>query len=212
MANMKLEIYNKSGEKLTDSITVSESVFGIEPHEDSVYYAVKAEMAALRQGTHSSKTKAEVSGSGKKPWRQKGTGRARVGLTRNPSRVHGGAAFGPKPRDYSMKVNRKVRRLARRSVLSQKVIDGALVVIDSFDVSTPKTKEFLLILDKLKMTGKKVTVLANEITDNIWLSSRNIRHLSVLPADSASTYDLLDNHVLLVDKAGIEALNTQLAN
>ena len=118
---MKLDIYQKSGKKSAKKVTLNEAVFGITPNEHCVYLAVSSEMASIRQGTHSSKTKGEVAGSGAKPWRQKGTGRSRVGHIRNPSRVHGSKAFGPKPHTYDKKVNKKVRQLARRSVLSQKV-------------------------------------------------------------------------------------------
>ena len=118
---MKLDIYNKTGKKSTKKLTLSDSVFGIEPNEHSVYLAVNSELAALRQGTHSSKTRAEVSGGGTKPYKQKGTGRARVGSIRNPARVRGGSALGPKPHKYDKKINIKVRQLARKSVLSQKV-------------------------------------------------------------------------------------------
>jgi len=131
---------------------------------------------------------------------------------RNPSRVHGGSAFGPKPRTYQIKVNKKVRRLARKSVLSQKVTAGNFMVIDSFNLENGKTKEFISILDNLKLRDKKLTILTAEMSEKLWLSSRNVRNIAVLPAQSASTYDLLDCKTLLIDKAGVEALNKQLSN
>ena len=209
---MKLDIYNKEGKKLSTKLEVDATVFGIQPHEHSVYLAVKSEMASIRQGSHSSKTRSEVSGSGKKPWKQKGTGRARAGSLRNPARVHGGSAFGPKPRTYKIEVNRKVRRLARKSVLSEKNNSGELIIVNNFELETTKTKEFSKILSNLGLNGKKVTVLVNEETHNIYLSARNIRNLAIVSAISASTYDLIDCQVLLAEKAGIIALNQQLAN
>ena len=209
---MKLDIYNKEGKKLSTKLEVDDTVFGIQPHEHSVYLAVKSEMASIRQGSHSSKTRSEVSGSGKKPWKQKGTGRARAGSLRNPARVHGGSAFGPKPRTYKIEVNRKVRRLARKSVLSEKNNSGELIIVNNFELETTKTKEFSKILSNLGLNGKKVTVLVNEETHNIYLSARNIRNLAIVSAISASTYDLIDCQVLLAEKAGIIALNQQLAN
>ena len=168
-------------------------------------------MAAIRQGTHSSKTKAEVSGSGAKPWRQKGTGRARVGTIRNPSRVHGSKAFGPKPHSYSKKINKKVRQLARKSVLSQKVLDKTIIVIDSIALDSPKTKEFSGIIKNLNLSGKKITILTDIVEENLFLSSRNIKNVCVIPAESASTYDLMDCQVLLVNEPGINILNNQLS-
>jgi large subunit ribosomal protein L4 len=209
---MKLDIYNKIGEKLTKKVTVSDTVFGLEPSEHSVYLSVKSELASLRQGSHKAKNKAEVSGTGKKPWKQKGTGRARVGEARNPSRVHGGVAFPPTPHKYSIKVNKKVKRLARKSVLSAKIASGNLFVIEDLILDTPKTNAFLEIIKNMKLSQTKVTVLASVISEELWLSARNIKNITVIPAESASTYDLIDCKNILIDVAGIESLNTQLAN
>jgi large subunit ribosomal protein L4 len=152
---MKLDIYNSAGNKTKNSINVSDAVFGIEPNEHCVYLAVKSEMASLHQGTHQSKNRSAVSGSGKKPYKQKGTGRARVGSTRNPSRVHGGTAFGPNSHSYNVRVNKKVKRLARKSVLSDKMTQGQLIVLDEFKLKTPRTKDMLNVLDSLRLIGKK---------------------------------------------------------
>jgi large subunit ribosomal protein L4 len=208
---MKLDIYQKTGKKLSKKIELNDEIFGIKPNEHCVYLAVSSEMAAIRQGTHSSKTKAEVSGSGAKPWRQKGTGRARVGTIRNPSRVHGSKAFGPKPHSYSKKINKKVRQLARKSVLSQKVLDKTIIVIDSIALDSPKTKEFSGIIKNLNLSGKKITILTDIVEENLFLSSRNIKNVCVIPAESASTYDLMDCQVLLVNEPGINILNNQLS-
>ena len=208
---MKLEIYQKSGKKLSKKIDLNDDVFGVEPNDHCVYLAISSEMAAIRQGTHSSKTKAEVAGSGAKPWKQKGTGRARVGSIRNPSRVHGSKAFGPKPHKYNKKVNKKVRQLARKSVLSQKIKDNNFIIVDNIFPETPKTSEFFNILNNLKLTGKKITILTDTMEENLYLGSRNIRNICVVPASSASTYDLVDCQVLLVNESSIEILNNQLS-
>ncbi|SVB56227.1 uncharacterized protein METZ01_LOCUS209081 [marine metagenome] len=208
---MKLDIYQKSGKKSAKKVTLNEEVFGITPNKHCVYLAVSSEMASIRQGTHSSKTRAEVSGGGAKPWRQKGTGRARVGSIRNPSRVHGSKAFGPKPHKYDKKVNKKVRQLARRSVLSQKVSENNFIVIDNISPETPKTSEFSGLLKNFNLTGEKVTVLTDTMEENLYLGSRNIKNICVVPVESASTYDLLDCQMILANEASVEILNKQLS-
>ena len=208
---MKLDIYQKSGKKSAKKVTLNEEVFCITPNKHCVYLAVSSEMASIRQGTHSSKTRAEVSGSGAKPWRQKGTGRARVGSIRNPSRVHGSKAFGPKPHKYDKKVNKKVRQLARRSVLSQKVSENNFIVIDNILPETPKTSEFSGLLKNFNLTGEKVTVLTDTMEENLYLGSRNIKNICVVPVQSASTYDLLDCQMILANEASVEILNKQLS-
>ena len=208
---MKLDIYQKSGKKSAKKVTLNEEVFGITPNKHCVYLAVNSEMASIRQGTHSSKTRAEVAGSGAKPWRQKGTGRARVGSIRNPSRVHGSKAFGPKPHKYDKKVNKKVRQLARRSVLSQKVSENNFIVIDNILPETPKTSELFGLLKNFNLTEKKVTVLTDTMEENLYLGSRNIKNICVVPVQSASTYDLLDCQMILANEASVEILNKQLS-
>ena len=208
---MKLDIYQKSGKKSAKKVTLNEAVFGITPNEHCVYLAVSSEMASIRQGTHSSKTKGEVAGSGAKPWRQKGTGRARVGHIRNPSRVHGSKAFGPKPHGYDKKVNKKVRQLARRSVLSQKVSKNSFIVLDNIFPETPKTSEFTGLLKNFNLTEKKITVLTDSMEENLYLGSRNIKNICVVPVQSASAYDLLDCQMILANEASVEILNKQLS-
>ena len=207
---MKLDIYQKTGKKTSKKIELNEEVFGVVPNEHSIYLSISSEMASIRQGTHSSKTKAEVAGSGAKPWRQKGTGRARVGSIRNPSRVHGSKAFGPKPHKYSKKVNKKVRQLARRSVLSQKVSDKSFIVLDNLLPETAKTNEFISILKNLNIFGKKVTLLTDSLDENLYLGSRNIKNICVVPVLSASTYDLLDCQMIVANQASVELLNKSL--
>ena len=208
---MKLDIYQKSGKKSAKKVTLNEAVFGITPNEHCVYLAVSSEMSSIRQGTHSSKTMGEVAGSGAKPWRQKGTGRARVGHIRNPSRVHGSKAFGPKPHNYDKKVNKKVRQLARRSVLSQKVSKNSFIVLDNIFPETPKTSEFTGLLKNFNLTEKKVTVLTDSMEENLYLGSRNIKNICVVPVQSASAYDLLDCQMILANEASVEILNKQLS-
>ena len=208
---MKLDIYQKTGKKLSKKVELNDDVFCIKPNEHCIYLAISSEMASIRQGTHSSKTRSEVAGSGAKPWRQKGTGRARVGSIRNPSRVHGSKAFGPKPHKYNKKVNKKVRQLARKSVLSQKVIDSSIVVVDNIVPETSKTKEFNEIIKNLKIAGKKITVLTDVVEENLYLGSRNLKNLCVVPVGSASTYDLIDCQVLLISESSINILNKQLS-
>ena len=208
---MKLDVYQKTGKKLSKKIELQNDIFGIEPNEHCIYLAVSSEMAAIRQGTHSSKTRSEVAGSGAKPWRQKGTGRARVGSLRNPSRVHGSKAFGPKPHKYNKKINKKVRQLARKSVLSQKILDGSVIVIDNIIPQSAKTKEFNEIIKNLKISDKKITVLTDVVEENLYLGSRNLKNLCVVPVSSASTYDLIDCQILLISEPSINILNKQLS-
>jgi large subunit ribosomal protein L4 len=208
---MKLNLYKLTGEKTNDSIDISESVFGVEPNKHCVYLAVKSEMASLHQGTHQSKNRSAVSGSGKKPHKQKGTGRARVGSTRNPSRVHGGTAFGPNSHSYNIRVNKKVKKLARKSVLSDKMSQGKLLVVEQLKIDSPKTKDLLNILGGLQLLDKKITILVGKLEEALWLSVRNIKHITILQAEDASTYDLIDCEMLLLDRAGIELLDKQLS-
>ncbi|MAR29363.1 MAG: 50S ribosomal protein L4 [Candidatus Marinimicrobia bacterium] len=208
---MKIDIYNKQGKKTSKKVTLNDDVFKIEPNDHCIYLAVQSEMAALRQGTHSSKTRSEVRGGGAKPYKQKGTGRARVGSTRNPARVAGGSAFGPKPRKYSKSVNRKVKQLARKSVLSQKILSKDLIVVDNFDLESNKTKDFMNVLTNLDVVGKKNSIMLGDVSDNVHFSSRNIKGTIVFSALSASTYDLLDCQKLIFDLDGIEKLNSQLS-
>ena len=209
---MKLDIYQKSGKKSSKKVTLKDEVFNVTPNDHCIYLAINSEMAAMRQGTHSSKTRSEVSGSGVKPWRQKGTGRARIGSIRNPSRVHGSKAFGPKPHKYEKKVNKKVKQIARRSILSQKVAENNFMVLDNVVPGSPKTSEFSDILKNLNLSEKKVTILTGNMDDNLYFGSRNIKNICVIPAHSASTYDLLDCQLILADVASVEILNDQLSN
>ena len=204
---MKTDIYNQSGKKLSSKIDLNDNVFSIKPNDHSIYLTVKSELAALRQGTSSSKTRSEVRGGGAKPWKQKGTGRSRIGSTRNPSRVHGGAAFGPKPRDYKLKVNKKERVLAKKSALSIKIASKSFKIIDSLAMKTNKTKDFKSVLNNLDIQNNKVVMITDENDANLYLSSRNLYNVNLVNVNSFSTYDIMNSNFILFDKACIEKLN-----
>ena len=201
-----------NGSETSKKIKLNKDVFGVEPNGHCIYLAVKSELASLRQGSSSSKTRAEVSGGGAKPWKQKGTGRARVGSTRNPSRVHGGVAFGPKPRKYNLKINKKVKKVAKKSVLSQKLTDKKLIIIEDFSFTSGKTKDFIKIIKDFNLADQKTTVLLNKVEDSMILGSRNLRNIFVSDAPNASTGDLLDCDTLILDKNAAEYYNEDLIN
>ena len=204
---MKVDVLNQLGKKTKSKIELNSNVFEIEPNNHCVYLAVKSEMASLRQGTSSSKTRGEVSGGGKKPWKQKGTGRARIGSTRNPARVHGGSAFGPKPRKYELKVNSKVKKIARMSVLSSKLKDKQLIVLDKINIDNPKTKDFVEMMGALNLNDRKVTFLIDKIENNLYLSSRNLFRVNMIESSLASTYDMIDCDMLIMDKSSVDFFN-----
>ena len=207
---MKVDLFNQNGKKISKGIDLNDKVFSVKPNEHTIYLAVKSELAAKRQGTSSSKTRSEVSGGGAKPWKQKGTGRARVGSTRNPSRVHGGSAFGPEPRSYDLKVNKKVKNLARKSALSIKIKSNSFKVVDDLILDKINTKDFNKILNNLNMDNKKVTMVIGSINKELLLSSRNLNKINLVLAQSFSTLDIVNSAKLLFDKSSIEFLNKNL--
>lgn len=192
----KVDVYNIEGKKVSD-IELNEDIFGIEPNEDIVHSVLVNYLANQRQGTGSTKTRTEVSGGGKKPWRQKGTGRARQGSIRAPHWVGGGVALGPKPRSYKYKVNKKERRLAIKSVLSSKVLENELVVVDAIDFKEIKTKNMVNVLTNLKVTGKTLIVLP-EKNENVQKSARNIEGVKTSLVNTINVYDLLKYTKLVV--------------
>ena len=208
-SKMKLNVLKKDGSKGT-TVTVDDTGFGIKPNESVVHQAVIAELANGRQGTHASKNRSAVRGGGKKPFAQKGRGVARAGTIRSPIWKGGGVVFGPEPHGYDTKMPKKMRRLARRSVLSDKASAGNLVVVDEIVVDNGKTKEFIEILKVLSLEGKKLTILIAANNEKVFLAARNIPNIYVVQATSASTYDLLDCEVLLFQKAGLVLLNDSL--
>ena len=208
---MLVDVYKIDGTLSGEKVELTDSVFGIEPNDHVIYLSVKAFLANQRQGTHKTKERGEVSGGGKKPWKQKGRGGARAGTTRSPLWVGGGTIFGPRPRDYRQDLPKKVKALARRSALSYKVKDEQLVVVDDFNFESPKTQSFLSILKALKIEGKRTLVLTNGKQENVWKSGRNINKVKVLEAQNAAPYQILNNQVLLVQKSAVEVLNNQAA-
>ena len=204
---MKLDIYNQSGKKMSKQVELNKSVFGVTPNEHSIYLAVKSEMASKRQGTSKSKNRSEVRGTGSKPWKQKGTGRARIGSIRNPSRPGGGTAFGPEPRTYSLKVNKKVRNVARKSILSSKVLSESLMIVDKIVLDDKKTKSFVQIIKNLGLESKKVTFLVNENDENAYKSSRNLHNVNMCLSSNVSNYDLINNDTIIIDQKSLEYFN-----
>ena len=192
----KIDVYNMEGKKVSD-IELKEEIFGIVPNETVVHTVVTNYLANQRQGTQSTKTRAEVSGGGRKPWRQKGTGRARQGSIRAPHWIKGGIALGPKPRSYSYKVNKKERRLAVKSVLSSKILENELVILDKIELNEIKTKNMVNVLNNLKVEGKALIVLP-EANKNVQLSSRNIEGVKTSLVSAINAYELLSYNKLIL--------------
>ena len=197
----KLAVYNMDGTTIGE-IELNEDIFGIEPNEAVVHEAVVMQLAGMRQGTHSTKTRAEVSGGGRKPWRQKGTGRARAGTNRSPLWRKGGIVFGPKPRDYSYSIPKKKRRLAIKSVLSDKVNCGNLIILDQLAFAEPKTKNMVKVLENLKIESKAAVVTLNN-GEFVEQSARNIPGIKPLSADGINVYDLLNHEKLILTKDAV---------
>lgn len=185
-------------------------VFGIEPNESVVFDAILRQRASLRQGTHAVKNRSAVRGGGRKPWRQKGTGRARQGSIRSPQWRGGGIVFGPTPRSYSYKLPQKVRQLAMKSVLSQKVIDNGLVVVDSLKLDAPKTKDFAAVLNNLKVSEKTLLVL-DESSENVELSARNLPNVTVVSASGVNILNVVNNTKLVITQAALSQVEEVLA-
>lgn len=199
----KVDVLNIKGEKV-EEINLNDDVFAIEPNEAVVHQVVVAQLANKRQGTQSAKTRSEVRGGGRKPWRQKGTGRARVGSIRSPLWKGGGVIFAPKPRDYSQKVNKKMKRLAMKSVLSSKVLDNELILLDSLNFDAPKTKEMVEVLKNIN-ANKALLVLANK-DENVYKSARNIPDVATTTVDSLNVYDMLKYYQLVVTKEAAQKI------
>ena len=197
----QVQVYNQEGRK-TSKLELADSVFGIEPNKNAMHLAVVSYLAAQRQGTQSTLTRSEVSGGGAKPWRQKGTGRARQGSTRSPQWTHGGIALGPKPRQYKVSLNKKVRRLAMKSALSSKVAESEMMVLNKIELDEIKTKAMAEVFTKLK-AGKKVLLVLPENNDVIYKSARNIKGVKVVTVNTLCVYDILNcnNLVVLKDAA-----------
>jgi len=207
----KLELLNVNGEKVKD-IKLNDNVFGIEPNDIVLHDAIVLSNASRRQGTHSTKTRAEVSGGGRKPWRQKGTGNARQGSIRAVQWRKGGIAFGPKPRDYSKKQNRKERRLALRSALSYKAMDKEIVLLENIKFDTNKTKEMVNLLNKLELVNSKVLLVIEELDENVCLASRNLGNVKVVLPTEVNTYDVVNSDKMVMTEASLKKLEEVLDN
>ena len=197
----EVTLFNQEAKEI-GKIALAEEVFGVEPNQQAMFDAIVMQRACMRQGTHDTKGRSEVRGGGKKPWRQKGTGRARQGSIRAPQWRGGGTVFGPTPRSYAYKLNRKVRRLALKSVLSTKVLENSLVVVDAIKLEAPKTKEFVALMDAFKLERKTLFVFdVEEDFDNVWLSMRNIPNAMFMTVEELNTYDLANADALVMTQA-----------
>jgi large subunit ribosomal protein L4 len=205
----KVALYSVNGSQVGE-VELSETVFGIQPNVHVLHSAVLLQQAAERQGTHKTKGRSEVRGGGRKPWKQKGTGRARQGSIRSPQWVGGGTVFGPTPRSYGFKLPKKVRRLAIKSALSSKVIDNDIIVLDQLTLAQPKTKEFVAILSNLKVARKALVVTAN-YEDNVALSARNIPGVKFVAADGINVLDVMVHDKLIITKEAVEKVQEVLA-
>lgn len=208
---MTIDVLKIDGSKSGEKVELSDSIFAIEPNDHAIYLDVKAYLANQRQGTHKAKERGEVRGGGKKPWKQKGRGGARAGTIRSPLWVGGGTIFGPRPRDYRQDLPKKVKQLARKSALSYKVKDEQLVVVEDFSFDKPKTKDFVNVLESLKLAGKKVLLLTGDYKPEVYKSGRNIPKVQILEAAKATTYDLLNNQVLVMQKSAVSVIENILS-
>ena len=201
--------YNTNGEKVTD-IDLSDDIFNSKINEDVVHQVVTAQLAKVRSGNASTKTRSEVRGGGRKPWRQKGTGRARHGSIRSPLWVGGGITFGPKPRSYNKKVNKKMKKIALKSVLSDKLQTESIMILDELNLDEIKTQKMAALLEELGLSEKKVLIVLPEKDKNIYLSARNLPHVKTLVLDGLNTYDLLDNEVILMSEEAASTIEEVL--
>lgn len=204
----KLSVLNTKGEKVKD-ITLSKEIWGIEPNNAVLYDAITLSRNSLRQGTADTKTRSEVSGGGKKPWRQKGTGRARQGSTRAPHWYHGGVVFGPHPRDYSKKMNRKERRLALKSALAYKAMEKELIVVDNFDIQSSKTKDVKSLLANLK-AEKNVLIVVDELNENMILATRNLSNVILLQTNEINVLDVISADKMVITEAAVKQIEEVL--
>ncbi|HOU99271.1 MAG TPA: 50S ribosomal protein L4 [Bacteroidales bacterium] len=207
---MELKVYNTAGKEVGKTIKLNDAIFGIEPNAHAMYLDVKSILANKRQGTHKSKQRNEIAGSTKKLKRQKGTGGARAGSIKSPTIVGGGRAFGPVPRDYSMKINKKVKLLARKSALATKAKENSIIILDSVNFDQPKTKQMIEMQKNLQIFDKKILLVLNESKNNVYLSSRNLKGSKVVVASQLNTYDVLDAKVLAIEESALAVLEQNL--
>lgn len=207
---MELKIVDTKGKATSKSVTLSDEVFGIEPNDHAIYMDVKHYLASRRQGTHKAKERSEIAGSTRKIKKQKGTGGARAGSVKSGTRVGGGRIFGPRPRNYSFKLNTKLKRLARKSALSYKAQGENIMVLEDFNFDTPKTKDFVALMGNLKLNDQKVLLVMGDKNDNVFLSSRNLQRAKVVTADSLNTYDIMNAGKLVLAESSIEVIEKVL--
>ena len=207
---MEVNVLNIKGEETGRKVTLNESIFGITPNDHAIYLDVKQYMASQRQGTHKSKERSEISGSTRKLGRQKGGGGARRGDINSPLLVGGARVFGPKPRDYWFKLNKKVKALARKSALSYKAQANNIVVVEDFTFEAPKTKDFVNVVNNLKVSGKKLLMILSGADKNVYLSARNLERTNVMVASALNTYKVLDAETLVVTESALKAIEETL--
>lgn len=207
---MEVAVLKYSGESTDKKVNLSDTVFGIQPNDHAIYLDVKSILANQRQGTHKSKQRNEISGSSKKLKKQKGTGGARAGNIKNPQFKGGGRVFGPVPRDYSFKLNKKVKDLARKSALSYKAKENAVAVLEDFSFDNPKTRQYLDMLNALSLKGRKTLLILPEVNKNVVLSGRNIQNTKVTTADNINTYDLMHADNLIFVESAVSKVETLL--
>ncbi|MBU3659716.1 MAG: 50S ribosomal protein L4 [Flavobacteriales bacterium] len=207
---MKVNIYDTKGSVTSKSVELSETVFGIEPNNHAIYLDVKQHLANRRQGTHKSKERNEVAGSTKKLKKQKGTGGARAGSAKSGTRVGGGRIFGPRPRNYHFKLNIKLKRLARKSALAFQAKNDGLMIIEDFNFTAAKTKDFKSLISALKLDNQKVLMILGESTDNVYLASRNLNKIKVVTADSFNTYDILNAKKVVLLESSVNKIENIL--
>lgn len=208
---MELAVYKHNGEETGRSVSLSDEIFAIEPNDHAIYLAVKQYMANQRQGTHKAKERNEISGSTRKIKKQKGTGGARAGSIKSPVFRGGGRVFGPKPRDYSFKLNKKVKNLARKSALAYKIKDNSLTILENVEFDAPKTKNFISLLAGLSLDNKKTLLVLPENNKNVYLSSRNLPKAKVITVDDVNTYQVLDADNLVLCEGALSKLETLLS-
>ena len=207
---MKVAVHNIEGKETTKKVDLKKNIFGIEPNDHAIYLDVKQYLANQRTGTSKTKERGEITGSRRKIRRQKGSGMARVGDIKNPIFRGGGRTFGPKPRDYDNKLNKKVKRLARKSALTYKAKDNNIIVLEDFTLDTPKTKEYLNVLTNLEQTDNKILMILPETNKNVYLSSRNIKKAKVVRASDLCTYDIMNANKLLVLESSVKEIEETL--
>jgi large subunit ribosomal protein L4 len=207
---MEVAVLKSSGEQTSKKVSLSAAIFGIEPNDHAIYLDVKSYLANQRQGTHKSKQRNEISGSSKKLKKQKGTGGARAGNIKNPQFKGGGRIFGPQPRDYSFKLNKKVKDLARKSALTYKAKDNSIAILEDFNFDAPKTKNYLALLKALSATDKKTLLVLSEANKNVVLSGRNVQHAKITTAEQINTYDVMNADRVIFVESSISKVETLL--